>query len=447
MKIKRKIAFVLSGLLITAGLPISSFALDNQIFTGLSYDGMRVTEDKFGLMGYVDEEGNGIVPCKYTRALDFINGVSIATMMVGEKEEYYAIDTEGKAKKFDPALGTIDYYDGTFGVASIPSNNPISPIKSALLDKDGNRITGYDYDGIYVRYIINSHKTIILAHKGEKVGVIDPNGKEVIPIEYSSIQWFPAYPDVYSVIKQEAPGQFKSGYIRSNGEILFDIKYDSAAEFEEGFGRLEKNGKWAVVDLNGKFVTGFIYDRLDAFHEGIAGVSKDGKYGFIDTRGNVAIPIQYKDTWFSDYGIIHFFTDNGTKEVTLKNPIMEQRDINIYLNGKWVYSDQEPIIQNNRTLAPFRAISEALCYSVEWDGKNRSVILQNFNKIIQLRIDSNQATVNTFDDGKAPETIILDAPVTLINGRAFVPVRFLAENIGAEVNWNPENRDIDIKTE
>ena len=339
-----------------AGLPVSSFALDNEVFKGPSYDGMRATMDsKSGLMGYIDDEGNRIAPLKYTRALEFINGVGIATMLVGEKEEYYAIDTDGKVKKFDPALGTIDYYDGTFGVASIPSNNPILPIKSALLDKDGNRITGYDYDGIYVRYIKNTHKTIILAHKGENIGVIDPSGKEIIPIEYNSIQWFPAYPDIFSVSKQVSPGQFKAGYIRSNGRILFDAKYDSAAEFEEGFGRLQKN-------------------------------------------------------------------------------------------GKWVYSDQEPIIEKNRTLAPFRAIAEALCYSVEWDGENQSVILQNADKIIQLEIDSNQATVNTFDDGKAPETVMLDAPASLINGRTFVPVRFLAENIGAEVSWEPNTKTINIKT-
>lgn len=51
----------------------------------------------------------------------------------------------------------------------------------------------------------------------------------------------------------------------------------------------------------------------------------------------------------------------------IPNPIAAQRTINIYLDHNWLYTDQEPIIKDGRTLAPIRAISEALGYTVSWN--------------------------------------------------------------------------------
>ncbi len=54
-----------------------------------------------------------------------------------------------------------------------------------------------------------------------------------------------------------------------------------------------------------------------------------------------------------------------------------QQAIRIFINGSEVYSDVQPVIINNRTMVPIRAISEGLGMNVEWDGVNRQVLISN----------------------------------------------------------------------
>jgi Copper amine oxidase N-terminal domain. len=60
-------------------------------------------------------------------------------------------------------------------------------------------------------------------------------------------------------------------------------------------------------------------------------------------------------------------------------------------------------------------------------------------------IGSNEASLNFFDDGKAPETITLDTAPEMINGRTLIPVRFIAESTGADVSWDEATQTINIK--
>ncbi len=61
---------------------------------------------------------------------------------------------------------------------------------------------------------------------------------------------------------------------------------------------------------------------------------------------------------------------------------------------------------------------------------------------ILLQIDSNEALINV--DGKQEE-LMLDTPPMLHHNTTMVPIRFIAEAFGAQVNWNPEQQEISIK--
>lgn len=51
--------------------------------------------------------------------------------------------------------------------------------------------------------------------------------------------------------------------------------------------------------------------------------------------------------------------------------------VKIYINGVELRSDVEPIIINNRTMVPLRAVSEGLGMEVEWDAENRHVLIKD----------------------------------------------------------------------
>ena len=58
--------------------------------------------------------------------------------------------------------------------------------------------------------------------------------------------------------------------------------------------------------------------------------------------------------------------------------------------------------------------------------------------VLGLLIDSTRASVN--DD-----FVTLDQPATIINGRTMVPARFIAENLGATVEWDAEAQKVTIR--
>lgn len=108
-----------------------------------------------------------------------------------------------------------------------------------------------------------------------------------------------------------------------------------------------------------------------------------------------------------------------------KSPLIEY-------NGKIVKSDVAPYIQNERTMVPIRFISETLGYKVTWDNDKREVGVKGKDTEILLKVDSKNAKVN----GKE---VKLDAPASIKKDRTFVPLRFVAENLKAEVKWDKEN--------
>jgi len=113
--------------------------------------------------------------------------------------------------------------------------------------------------------------------------------------------------------------------------------------------------------------------------------------------------------------------------------------ISISIDGMLLQTDVPPIILEGRTMVPLRAIFEALDVEVEWIAETRTIIGVKGERRIQLAVDSTQATV----DG---EEVALDVPATILEGRTLVPVRFIAESTGQEVDWNPLTRTVLIET-
>lgn len=92
----------------------------------------------------------------------------------------------------------------------------------------------------------------------------------------------------------------------------------------------------------------------------------------------------------------------------------------------------------NRTMVPIRFVSESLGASVKWDAVTRRVVVNYEGREIILTINSDIALV----DGKE---VKIDCPAEIVGNRTFVPVRFVAEALGATVHYEHETRAITIK--
>lgn len=126
-------------------------------------------------------------------------------------------------------------------------------------------------------------------------------------------------------------------------------------------------------------------------------------------------------------------TTQTTIIMTIDSPTMQ-------VNGEIISIDENgtaPVIVDGRTMVPIRAVAEALGGEVSWDAAARTVTVTKDSDVISLTIDSNLAEVNS-------QSVELDTPPIIVNKRTLLPLRFVSENLGAEVVWNAENRQITI---
>lgn len=96
--------------------------------------------------------------------------------------------------------------------------------------------------------------------------------------------------------------------------------------------------------------------------------------------------------------------------------------------GQDVTYDAAPQIINSRTMLPARFVAEALGADVQWDQAEQKVTITREDTEIVLYVDSDTAYIN----GEATK---LDSPAVVIGGRTYTPVRFVAEALGAKVDW------------
>ena len=136
-------------------------------------------------------------------------------------------------------------------------------------------------------------------------------------------------------------------------------------------------------------------------------------------------------------------------------------DIQVIVNGRYLSTDQPPVIQDGRTMVPLRAIFEALGAEVAYFSETRTVSGYDpqTNRIMSLVLDqktlfcadytlfqvyeanpTSQAAINFV----LSHTQEIDVPAQSIGGRTMVPARVIAESLGASVVWNGTTRTVTI---
>ena len=113
------------------------------------------------------------------------------------------------------------------------------------------------------------------------------------------------------------------------------------------------------------------------------------------------------------------------------------------VNGAVYILDAPPLIYDGRTLVPIRDVATALGATVSWDAAAQKVTVAVGGKTIELWIGQGTAKINgttvPIDSGNPDVTPIL-AP----SGRVMLPLRFISENLGCQVDWNPSLQEIKL---
>lgn len=151
---------------------------------------------------------------------------------------------------------------------------------------------------------------------------------------------------------------------------------------------------------------------------------KDGTYSFTMPKGGVTVDTTFKQA----EGATN--TDKPAATAT-KTIILQIGSTAALVDDQAIINDVAPVIRNDRTLVPIRVITEALGGQVAWNEAAKEVTLTVNGKEIKMTI------------GKALEKYGV-APV-IIGGRTFVPVRFVADELGAVTTWDDATKTVTIQ--
>lgn len=111
----------------------------------------------------------------------------------------------------------------------------------------------------------------------------------------------------------------------------------------------------------------------------------------------------------------------------------------VNINGEDVEVEKPYIVGVGVTLVPIRVISESFGAEVKWDGDTKTVTVIDGDTTIVVTVGSKTATVN------GEEKELEEAPELTENGFTMIPLRFISENLGAEVGYVHETQAITVE--
>ncbi len=332
----------------------------------------------------------------------------------------------------------------------------------------GVQITWYDFGKEYKSYNIQGESKEGLyelsmydsSNELKKIVYINKKGEAVPkPENYngedSSYTFYGIPQDDRIYIEKEVNGLKTSAYVDRNGNMLTGYKecklhYLSDKLYMGQHSGSYPNGiappndylqRFALFDSNGNNLTGFKYENAGIFCNNFKVVYKyyDCSAGLINQYGAEVLPTIFDQILLTDEGYAFVTisdpeTQRNSRVGYFKIPesfsnIKNAKPITVYFDGVELYFDCEPIIKNQRTMVPIRKIFEVLGATVDWDKDTRTVIAKTNDKNIKVTIESDVAVVNGSD-------IQLEVSPFIKDGTTLVPLRFISENLGADVKWD-----------
>lgn len=169
----------------------------------------------------------------------------------------------------------------------------VSIAKILKTDKDETQITA---------------KTYFSAYQNGKWGIIDNNGEIVLNTVYDEMVVVPNNKKavfIYTYDINEETGEYKTKVLNDKAQEIFKEydkveaidNYDSKQNiwFEDTVIKVQKDGKYGLVDLDGKKVLDCEYDSIVSLKSVTENfiVEKDGKFGLVNSKGQAIIETKY----------------------------------------------------------------------------------------------------------------------------------------------------------
>lgn len=134
--------------------------------------------------------------------------------------------------------------------------------------------------------------------------------------------------------------------------------------------------------------------------------------------------------------------------VSIGNTQFKVKEAGVLVNNKTLKTEFSPYIKQGRTFVPIREITEKLGADVDWRAKDKSIKITLNGDVIKMKINSPIVTVNgkkiNLDNAQAPQLALYKSPKR--ETKTMVPLRFISETFGYNVDWNNDKVRAEIST-
>ena len=280
-------------------------------------------------------------------------------------------------------------------------------------DKTATLLKNYQETGVFLNGMCK-------VKSNGKWGMIDDEGKVIVPFEYTVINqgpeivtaskgdwWEIIWPvklqTSYDHISEEVSEGMvtfrsggKTGFLKKSGITGIRESFAEAKTFNQGLAAVAKDNLWGFINTSAKVVVPLIYDEVGEFSEGLVAVCKQKKWGYVNTQGDVVIPIKFNSATPFVNGQAVVVSKNKICLIDTKGNIILKND---KYNFKTSYSEGLLCVQDNKDkfhptdLLGMKAITKGVIMAF----RNYGFINEEQNLVIPYNFEY----ANNFSEGMA----------------------------------------------
>lgn len=135
--------------------------------------------------------------------------------------------------------------------------------------------------------------------------------------------------------------------------------------------------------------------------------------------------------------------NNKIRKVTfyaLPNGWTADGTIRVLLNNQQIVFGTPPEMRADRTMVPVHTLAQALGFEVAVSGAD--IVLSGTAGTVTMAVGQTDVSLG---DADGTTTVDIDVAPYIRHGQAYVPVRFLAELIGIDVDWHAETTTVILR--
>ena len=319
-----------------------------------SYSYYTVYEN--GKFGVINNEGETVINPEYTEIVLIPNKdvpIFICTYDLNDQDGTYKTKViNQKNEEIFKEYSKVEAIDNFDSKQNIWYEDDVLRVekdgKYGLINFEGKEVLPCDYDEITALKGVTNN---LLVKKDGKVGLVNEKGQTIVNTEYKDIKTLKeGYKNEYIIVNDN--NQY--GIISTTGTVIIEPKYEDVKYLNnsETFA-IKDAGVWKLINKDNQILIDGGYDNIiEAKGENVV-VEKGGKYGVVTTKNEEKIPVEYEQIKYTFS--IYYKAKTGGKYGIINLNNEQVKDFN-YINMDYVekgdfiqadVSDTETVIFDN----------------------------------------------------------------------------------------------------